>query len=112
MGAATTAKRGMSAAHWFYSLPSGPPSSDNLLRIAEEKAKARRFTGSSITGFGPLLPTDSLVTRICEIWGLDADSINAASDEAAREQGMRDDLQRDRDEANGDGPGQCVGGPR
>lgn len=89
----------MNAVHWFYSLPSSPPAA--TLERAHEKASERRFTGEPPTGFGPLQPSDSLVERIEQIWAL-----------APLTSQDRDELQRDRDERNGDGPGQCVGGPR
>ena len=37
---------------------------------AAEKAGTRRFTGEPLSGFGPLLPSDSLVERMELIWNL------------------------------------------
>ena len=42
----------------------------DFLNRAAERAAPRRFTGAPLTGFGELLPTDSLVARIERIWNM------------------------------------------
>jgi hypothetical protein len=57
----------------------------SYLKQAARKAARRRFTGTPITGFGPLLPTDSLVERMEAIWGLEPRESTADASTAAGE---------------------------
>jgi hypothetical protein len=78
------------------------PQANTLIR-QEFKQNDRRFSGEAVTGFGPLLPTDSLPERMAAVWAPrivetdeEANAINEAEDREAREEAYRDELLREK----------------